>query len=102
MYDPNRKTETLLSDYAEALRDGYVPVFLRSLMREEGRTIRASTPFWEATELVRVLNWIAFADRTATPDINLFICRVNARIKTRQKMERIPRRKSNSTARTTQ
>jgi len=93
MYDPNRKIEDLLADYAEALRDGYVPVFLRSLLRGEGAAIHSSREFWESTEVVRILNWVSFAEKATTPDVSLFISRTNARIRTRVKRMRRPARR---------
>lgn len=92
MYDPNRKIEDLLTDYAEALRDGYVPVFLRSLLRDEGKAIHHSREFWESTEVVRILNWMSFADKAPIPDVSLFISRTNARIRTRLRRMRRPLR----------
>ena len=92
MYDPNRTIEDLLTDYAEALRDGYVPVFLRSLLSGEGKAIHRSREFWESTEVVRILNWLCFAEKATTPDVSLFISRTNARIRTRLKRMRRPAR----------
>jgi hypothetical protein len=85
MLDTNRKTQELLADYAGALRDGSIPVFLKSLGREEARTIASSRDFSDATEVVRVLNAVGFADKAATPDVGLFISRVDAKIVSRLK-----------------
>ena len=89
MLDRNRKIQELLSDYAGALRDGSIPVFLKSLTREEGRTIASSGEFWGATEVVRVLNAVGFADKAATPDVGLFISRVDAKIVSRLKEAKV-------------
>ncbi|MHC4750755.1 MAG: hypothetical protein ACYTFW_12870, partial [Planctomycetota bacterium] len=85
MHDTNRKIQELLIDYADALRDGCVPVFLKSLSRHEGQTIVSSGEFWDATEIVRILNGVGFADKAVTADVGLFISRVNANIVSRSK-----------------
>jgi hypothetical protein len=85
MADTNRKIQELLSDYAGALRDGCVPVFLKSLTRQEGQTMASSGEFWDATEVVRVLNGVGFADKAVTADVGLFISRVDANIVSRLK-----------------
>ncbi len=85
MADMNRTVEELLSDYAGALRDGCVPVFLQSLTRQEGQTIASSDEFWQATEVVRILNGVGFADKAATADAGLFMSRVDANIVSRLK-----------------
>ncbi len=101
MADRNRTIQELLSDYAGALRDGCVPVFLKSLTREEGQAITASGEFWEATEVVRILNGIGFAHKAVTADVGLFMSRVDANIasrlkksKTSSRPRRAPGRKS--------
>ena len=88
MPDTNREIQELLADYAEALRDGSLPVFLKSLTREEGRRITSSREFWEGTEMARVLNSAGFADKAVTPDVGLFISRVDAKIASRLKKSR--------------
>lgn len=94
MADTNRTIQELLSDYAGALRDGCVPVFLKSLTRQEGRTIATSTEFWDATEVVRILNGVGFANKTVTADVGLFMSRVDANIASRlKKMKTSSRRK---------
>ena len=85
MPDTNRKIQELLSDYAGALRDGCVPVFLKSLTRQEGQTIASSDEFWDAAEIVRILNGVGFADKAVTADVSLFISRVDANIVSRLK-----------------
>lgn len=85
MADMNRKIQELLSDYAGALRDGCLPVFLKSLTRQEGKTMTCSDEFWEAAQVVRVLNGVGFADKAATADVGLFASRVNANIASRLK-----------------
>ena len=84
----NREIQELLDDYAGALRDGSIPTFLKSLTREEGRLIASSSQFWDATEIVRVLNGVGFADKTVTADVGLFMSRVNANIVSRSKKAR--------------
>jgi len=85
MADTNRKIQELLSDYAGALRDGCLPVFLQSLSRQEGKELSSSREFWEAAEVVRVLNGIGFADKAAIADARLFASRVDANVASRLK-----------------
>ncbi len=85
MPDTHREIQELLADYAGALRDGCLPSFLKSLTREEARRIRDSRDFWEATEVVRLMNSAGFGDRVVTPDVGLFISRVDAGIASRLK-----------------
>lgn len=92
MADMNRTIQELLSDYAGALRDGCVPVFLKSLTRQEGQTIASSSEFWDATEVVRILNGVGFAGKAATADVGLFMSRVDANILSRSKRSRSPSR----------
>ena len=100
MSDINRTIEELLVDYAGALRDGCIPVFLKSLTREEGRRIASSRGFWDATEAVRILNSAGFADKAVTPNVSLFISRVDAKIVSRLKKARaLSRRKRTTRAR---
>jgi len=93
MAETNRTTQELLVDYAGALRDGCIPVFLKSLSREEGRAIADSKEFWETTEVARVLNSAGFAEKAVTPDVNLFMSRVDAKIASRMKKARSPMRR---------
>ena len=88
MSNINREIHELLVDYAGALRDGCIPAFLKSLTREEGQAMASSGEFWDATELVRVLNGAAFADKAVIPDVSLFMSRVNANIVSRLKKAR--------------
>jgi len=100
MADTNRKIQELLSDYAGALRDGCLPVFLKSLTRQEGKTMTCSDDFWEAAEVVRVLNGVGFADKAATADVGLFASRVDANIASRLKRaKRSPRARRTNGAR---
>jgi hypothetical protein len=85
MPNTNREIQELLADYAAALRDGGLPTFLKSLTREEARRIHESRDFWEATEVVRLMNSAGFGDRVVTPDVGLFIYRVDAGIASRLK-----------------
>ena len=85
MADKNRKIQELMSDYAGSLRDGCLPVFLQSLTRQEGREMTSSREFWDAAEVVRVLNGVGFADKAAIADAGLFASRVDANIASRVK-----------------
>lgn len=97
MADMNRTVEELLSDYAGALQDGCVPVFLQSLTRQEGQTIASSDEFWQATEAVRILNGVGFADKAATADVGLFMSRVDANIVSRLKKPKTSSRSRRAT-----
>jgi len=88
MSDTDREIQELLADYAEALRDGSIPAFLKSLTRSEGRKISSAKEFWDAAEVVRYLNSAGFADKAVTPDVGLFISRVDAKIASRLKKAR--------------
>ncbi len=92
MVDINRTIQELLVDYAGALRDGCLPVFLKSLTREEAQRTTSSREFWDATETVRILNGVGFADKAVTPNVSLFISRVDAKIASRLKKARAPSR----------
>ncbi len=85
MLNADREIQELLADYAVALRDGCVPTFLKSLTRDEARRISESRDFWEATEVVRLMNSAGFGDKLVTPDVGLFISRVDAGIASRMK-----------------
>jgi hypothetical protein len=85
MFDKDREIHELLIDYAGALRDGCIPDFLKSLTHTEGRTMASSHDFWDATETVRILNSIGFADKAAIADVGLFASRVDANIVSRSK-----------------
>ena len=99
MSDINREIQELLVDYAEALRDGCIPAFLKSLTREEGELITSSSEFWDATEIVQVLNGAAFAEKAVIPDVSLFMSRVNANIVSRLKKARaVPQQRKRRTS----
>lgn len=85
MMNADREIQELLADYAGALRDGCLPMFLKSLTRDEARRISESRDFWEATEIVRLMNSAGFGDKMVTPDVGLFISRVDAGIASRMK-----------------
>lgn len=85
MASTHREIQELLADYAGALRDGCLPTFLKSLTRDEAKRIRESPEFWEATEVVRLMNSAGFGDKMVTPDVGLFISRVDAGIASRMK-----------------
>ncbi len=85
MAEAHREIQELLVDYAGALRDGCLPGLLKSLTREEAKTIASCRQFWEAAEAVRVLNSAGFGDKVVMPDVSLFISRVDAKIASRLK-----------------
>ena len=85
MPDTNREIQELLVDYADALRDGCIPTFLKSLTRGEAHRITSSGQFQETSELVRILNSIGFAEKALTPNLSLFTSRVDAKITQRLK-----------------
>jgi hypothetical protein len=97
MSEANREIQELLVDYADALRDGSIPVFLKSLTSVEAKTITTSRQFWDATEIVQFLNGAGFADKAVTPNVGLFISRVDAEITSRLKQAKaVPQRKYHS------
>ncbi len=81
----HREIQELLADYAGALRDGCIPTFLKSLTREEAKRVSESEDFWEAAEIVRLMNSAGFGDSLVTPDVGLFISRVDAAVASRLK-----------------
>jgi len=85
MFEKYRETHDLLADYADALREGSLPTFLKSLSRFEARHVLPLPNFWRAAETVRILNDIGFADGMTIPSMDLFIARVNTRIASRRK-----------------
>jgi hypothetical protein len=100
MADTNRKIQELLSDYAGALRDGCLPVFLKSLTRQEGKDLASSKEFWDAAQVVRALNGVGFADKAAIADARLFASRVDANIASRlKKAKSSPRAKRSNSSR---
>ena len=92
MSDNNREIHDLLVDYAGALRDGCIPDFLKSLTREEASTIQESYELPEATEMIRLLNEASFADSAVSPNVGLFIARVDAKIMSRKKQANAAKR----------
>ena len=97
MADTNRTIQELLSDYAGALRDGCVPVFLKSLTRQEAQRIGSSRDFWDATEVVRILNGVGFAKKAVTADVGLLMSRVDANIASRLKKAKAGIRRKRTT-----
>lgn len=93
MLNAEREIQELVADYAAALRDGGLPGFLKSLTRQEAGRIRESRDFWEATEMVRLINSTGFGDKVVTPDVGLFISRVDAGIASRAKKAQVSTRK---------
>ena len=90
MFEPYRQTHDLLVDYAEALREGSLPTFLKSLSRFEARHVLPLVNFWRAAETIRLINSIGFADGMTIPSMDLFIVRVNTRIASRRKKAKTP------------
>ena len=93
----HREIQELLADYAGALRDGGIPTFLKSLTREEAKHISESGDFWEAAEIVRLMNSAGFGDNVVTPDVGLFISRVDAGVASRLKKAGASARERNRT-----
>lgn len=85
MFETYRETHDLLADYAEALREGALPTFLKSLSRFEARHVLPLPNFWRGAEIIRILNSVGFAEGMTIPSMDLFIVRVNARIASRRK-----------------
>lgn len=98
MSDTNREIQELLVDYAGALRDGCIPSFLKSLEHEEAQAIASSRQFQDAAEVTRILNGVAFADKAVTPNVSLFISRVDAKISSRLKKARASSRDKRRTS----
>ena len=92
MSEKNREIHDLLVDYAGALRDGCIPDFLKSLTRDEAATIQESYELPEATEMIRLLNSSSFADAAVSPNVGLFIARVDAKIMSRKKQAKAAKR----------
>ena len=88
MSDKNREIQELLVDYAEALRDGCIPTFLKSLTREEAQRMASSREFRDDTEIVQILNGVAFANKARTCNVGQFISRVDHEIESRLKRSR--------------
>ena len=85
MFETYRETHDLLAAYAEALREGNLPTFFKSLSRFEARHVLPIPNFWHGAEMARILNSMAFAEHMTIPSMDLFIVRVNARIASRRK-----------------
>jgi hypothetical protein len=98
MPDTKREIQDLLVDYAGALRDGCLPTFLKSLEREEAHRIASSRQFQDAAEMTRILNGVGFADKAVTPNVGLFISRVDAKISSRLKKARASSRSRRRTS----
>lgn len=98
MTDKNREIQELLVDYAGALRDGCVPTFLKSLAREEAHSIASSRQFQDAAGVARILNGVGFAEKAVTPNVGLFISRVDAKISSRLKKARASSRTRHRTS----
>jgi hypothetical protein len=92
MFEQYREAHDLLVDYAEALRDGNLPTFLKSLSKFEARDILPVGAFWQAAEIVRTLSSVAFGEGITHPSVDLFISRVDAKIATRAKNAATPAR----------
>ncbi len=94
MFEIYRETHDLLADYAEALREGSLPTFLKSLSRFEARHVLPLRHFGDGAEVVRLLNGAAFAEGMTIPSMDLFIVRINARIASRRKRGKQSRSKT--------
>lgn len=92
MLERYREAHDLVIDYGEALREGSLPTFLKSLSRFEGREVLTTPNFWHGAEMMRILNSIAFADEATIPNLDIFLARVHARIASRARNPRITRR----------
>jgi len=97
MPNTNRTIDELLADYAAALRDGCIPIFLKSLTRKEASQIASSEEFRYAAQMARALNGVAFADKVKISNVSLFIERVNAEIASRMRKSKAPQRTKHST-----
>lgn len=91
MANTNREIHELLADYAAALRDGCIPMFLKSLTRKEASQISSSAEFRDAAQMVRALNGVAFAGKVAIPNVSRFMSHVSAKIESRVKDKASPR-----------
>ncbi len=83
MLERYREAHDLVIDYGEALREGSLPTFLKSLSRFEGREVLTTPSFWHGAEMMRIVNSIAFADDATIPNLDIFLARVHARISSR-------------------
>lgn len=97
MPNTNRTIDELLADYAAALRDGCIPIFLKSLTTKEASQIASSEEFRDAAQMARVLNGVAFADKVAiTTNVSRFIQHVNAEIASQMKKSKAPQHAKHS------
>ncbi|MDI6450009.1 hypothetical protein [Anaerobaca lacustris] len=83
MFAKYREAHDLAIDYGEALREGSLPTFLKSLSRFEAREVIKTPTFRHGAEMVRLVNGVAFADEIALPSVDIFLARVHARIASR-------------------
>ena len=88
--DERRKKISDGLEYAEEMKQKLAEAEKRQaeIMKEaalEAKRISESRDFWEATEVVRLMNSAGFADKMVTPDVGLFISRVDAGIASRMK-----------------
>lgn len=83
MFETYREAHDLVIDYGEALREGSLPTFLKSLSRFEGREVLRTPNFWYGAEMIRTVNSIAFGDEITLPNLDIFLARVHARIASR-------------------
>jgi len=86
----NRTIEELLVDYADALRQGSIPTFLKSITRQEAAQISSGKDFWQAAQMARDINEAGFAEKAVKPNVSLFISRVDAEIASRIKKAKAP------------
>ena len=84
-----REAHDLVIDYGEALREGSLPTFLKSLSRFEGRDVLSTPNFWHGAEMMRILNSISFAEEMTAPNLDIFLARVHARIASRARKAQV-------------
>ena len=97
MSNTNRTIDELLADYAAALRDGCIPIFLKSLTPKEASQIASSEEFRDAAQMARALNGVAFTGKVAiTTNVSRFIERVDAEITSRMRKSKAPQRAKHS------
>jgi hypothetical protein len=92
MFERYREAHDLVIDYGEALREGSLPTFLKSLSRFEGREVLTTPNFWHGAQMMRIVNSIAFADDATIPNLDIFLARVHARIASRARKAKIAKR----------
>lgn len=86
-----REAHDLVIDYGEALREGSLPTFLKSLSRFEGREVMRTANFWHGAQMMRMVNSIAFGDDITIPNQDIFLARVHARITSRARQAQVAR-----------